>query len=111
MKQNDSNGNGSKRHAPPRSLNGAVKSICDILRRSNCAGALQYVPKRSRSQVLSRSFFPMCSRYTRNKDEANLRLRDKIIRVIPAFVQFRRGKPRFNASLLVSLVVQLFVES
>jgi hypothetical protein len=88
-----------------------VKSICDILRRSNCAGALHYVPQMSRPQVLSKSFFPMCSRYTCNKDEANLRLRDKIIRVIPAFIQFRRGKPRFNASLLGSLVVQLFVES
>ncbi|MHB8520330.1 MAG: hypothetical protein ACYDH9_06195 [Limisphaerales bacterium] len=30
-----------KRHASQQSLNGAVKSICDILRRSNCAGALQ----------------------------------------------------------------------
>lgn len=28
-----------------QSLNGAVKTICDILRRSNCAGALQYVPE------------------------------------------------------------------
>jgi len=28
-----------------RSLNGAVKSICDVMRRSNCAGALQYVPE------------------------------------------------------------------
>jgi len=27
------------------SLNGYVKSICDIMRRSNCAGALQYVPE------------------------------------------------------------------
>jgi len=38
------NGNG-KRHASQQSLNGAVKSICDIMRRSNCAGALQYVPE------------------------------------------------------------------
>lgn len=38
------NGNG-KRHATQQSLNGAVKSICDIMRRSNCAGALQYVPE------------------------------------------------------------------
>jgi type I restriction enzyme M protein len=37
--------NGSKRHASPQSLNAAVKSICDIMRRSNCAGALQYVPE------------------------------------------------------------------
>ena len=34
-----------KRLATPQSLNGAVKSICDIMRRSNCAGALQYVPE------------------------------------------------------------------
>jgi len=27
------------------SLNAAIKSICDIMRRSNCAGALQYVPE------------------------------------------------------------------
>jgi type I restriction enzyme M protein len=27
------------------SVNGAVKTICDIMRRSNCAGALQYVPE------------------------------------------------------------------
>jgi type I restriction enzyme M protein len=33
------------RHATQQSLNGAVKSICDIMRRSNCAGALQYVPE------------------------------------------------------------------
>lgn len=35
----------SKRHASQQSVNGAVKSICDIMRRSNCAGALQYVPE------------------------------------------------------------------
>ena len=34
-----------KRHTTQQSLNGAVKSICDIMRRSNCAGALQYVPE------------------------------------------------------------------
>jgi type I restriction enzyme M protein len=37
----DSNGNGSKRHGSQQSVNGAVKSICDIMRRSNCAGALR----------------------------------------------------------------------
>jgi type I restriction enzyme M protein len=37
--------NDTKKHASPQSLNGAVKSICDIMRRSNCAGALQYVPE------------------------------------------------------------------
>ena len=38
------NGNG-KRHATQQSLNGAIKSICDVMRRSNCASALQYVPE------------------------------------------------------------------
>lgn len=28
-----------------QSLNSTIKSICDIMRRSNCAGALQYVPE------------------------------------------------------------------
>jgi len=31
--------------ATPQSLNAYVKGICDIMRRSNCAGALQYVPE------------------------------------------------------------------
>jgi type I restriction enzyme M protein len=34
-----------KRLASPQSVNAAVNSICDIMRRSNCAGALQYVPE------------------------------------------------------------------
>jgi len=34
-----------KAFATQQSLNGAVKSICDVMRRSNCAGALQYVPE------------------------------------------------------------------
>ena len=34
-----------KRHATRQSLNGAIKSICDVMRRSNCAGAMQYVPE------------------------------------------------------------------
>ena len=38
------NGNG-KRLNSPQAVNSAVKSICDIMRRSNCAGALQYVPE------------------------------------------------------------------
>ena len=41
---NSGNGNG-KRLATQQSVNGAVKAICDIMRRSNCAGALQYVPE------------------------------------------------------------------
>src|SRR5213593_2852165 len=40
------NGNGNgRRLTTQQSVNGAVKSICDIMRRSNCAGALQYVPE------------------------------------------------------------------
>jgi type I restriction enzyme M protein len=35
----------NKRHATQQSVNSAVKTICDIMRRSNCAGALQYVPE------------------------------------------------------------------
>src|SRR5574341_2575650 len=35
----------SRRLATPQSVNAAIKSICDIMRRSNCAGALQYVPE------------------------------------------------------------------
>ncbi len=38
------NGNG-KKLATQQSVNAAIKSICDIMRRSNCAGALQYVPE------------------------------------------------------------------
>lgn len=34
-----------KRLNTPGSVNAAVKSICDVMRRSNCAGALQYVPE------------------------------------------------------------------
>ena len=35
----------NKRHATQQSLNSAVKSICDIMRRSNVAGAMNYVPE------------------------------------------------------------------
>ncbi|MBI3320329.1 MAG: N-6 DNA methylase [Candidatus Omnitrophica bacterium] len=35
----------AKRLASQQSVNSAIKSICDIMRRSNCAGALQYVPE------------------------------------------------------------------
>jgi type I restriction enzyme M protein len=41
MARNDT----GKRHATQQSLNGAIKSICDVMRRSNCAGAMQYVPE------------------------------------------------------------------
>src|SRR5262249_36712461 len=37
--------NGSRKFATQASLDSYVWSICDILRRSNCAGALQYVPE------------------------------------------------------------------
>jgi len=40
------NGNGNgKKHGSQQSVNSAVKAICDIMRRSNCAGAMQYVPE------------------------------------------------------------------
>lgn len=35
----------SKRLPTQQSVNSAIKAICDIMRRSNCAGALQYVPE------------------------------------------------------------------
>lgn len=35
----------SKRLATQQSVDQAIKSICDIMRRGNCAGALQYVPE------------------------------------------------------------------
>ena len=34
-----------KRHATQQSVNAAIKSICDVMRRSNCAGAMKYVPE------------------------------------------------------------------
>jgi len=37
--------NNNRRITTPQSLNVYVKGICDIMRRSNCAGALQYVPE------------------------------------------------------------------
>jgi type I restriction enzyme M protein len=40
----NADGNG-RNHATPQSVNAAVKSICDVMRRSNCAGAMQYVPE------------------------------------------------------------------
>ncbi len=36
-----------RRLATQQSVNTAIKAICDIMRRSNCAGALQYVPELS----------------------------------------------------------------
>ncbi len=43
-RKNNGNGNG-KRLATQQSVDQAVKSICDIMRRGNCAGAMQYVPE------------------------------------------------------------------
>lgn len=43
-RRRNGNGNG-RRLSTQQSANAAVKSICDIMRRSNCAGALQYVPE------------------------------------------------------------------
>lgn len=37
--------NGVRKFTTQASLDSYVWSICDILRRSNCAGALQYVPE------------------------------------------------------------------
>lgn len=37
--------NNGKKHSSPQSLNAAIKTICDIMRRSNCAGAMKYVPE------------------------------------------------------------------
>ena len=42
MKPKDTNG---KRLATQQSVDQSVKTICDIMRRGNCAGALQYVPE------------------------------------------------------------------
>lgn len=45
-KKTNGNSNGQTRTLEtPQALNAAIKSVCDILRRSNCAGALQYVPE------------------------------------------------------------------
>ena len=44
MARNSKNNN-ERAFNTQQSLNSAIKSICDIMRRSNCAGALQYVPE------------------------------------------------------------------
>src|SRR2546425_10675352 len=43
-KNDNGNGNGRKL-ATQQSVDQAVKSICDIMRRGHCAGAMQYVPE------------------------------------------------------------------
>ena len=59
------NSNG-KRLATQQSVNAAVKAICDIMRRSNCAGALQYVPELTWILFLR----ILDERETRERDEA-----------------------------------------
>lgn len=45
-RSNNGNGNGNgKRLSSQQSVDQAIKSICDIMRRGNCAGAMQYVPE------------------------------------------------------------------
>lgn len=43
-RKKNGNGNG-RRLATQQSVDQAIKSICDIMRRGNCAGAMQYVPE------------------------------------------------------------------
>lgn len=38
-------GRNGNRRATPQSVDQAIKSICDIMRRGNCAGAMEYVPE------------------------------------------------------------------
>lgn len=46
MAKSRANGNGDGRKLiSQQSVNSAVKGICDIMRRANCAGAMQYVPE------------------------------------------------------------------
>ena len=45
MRRRKRSNESGKRLPTQQSVNSAVKSICDIMRRSNCAGALQYVPE------------------------------------------------------------------
>lgn len=45
MARNTTKNNNGKKFNTQQSLDGYIKSICDIMRRSNCAGALQYVPE------------------------------------------------------------------
>jgi type I restriction enzyme M protein len=47
MATNQTNGKNAKNFTTQQGLNSYIKSICDIMRRSNCAGALQYVPELS----------------------------------------------------------------
>ncbi len=51
---NNNNGKSPKAINSTHSLSAFVKSICDIMRRSNCASALQYVPELTWIRVHSR---------------------------------------------------------
>ncbi len=64
-RRSTSNANG-KRLASKQSVNAAIKSICDIMRRSNCAGAMQYVPELTWILFLRR----LDERETREAEEA-----------------------------------------
>lgn len=44
MAKKKTNGN-NKKFTSQQALNNEIKNICDIMRRSNCAGAMQYVPE------------------------------------------------------------------
>src|SRR4030042_3463849 len=44
-RKKDNGNNSGKRLPTQQSVDQAVKSICDIMRRGNCAGAMQYVPE------------------------------------------------------------------
>jgi type I restriction enzyme M protein len=44
-KRKNGNGGENRRLATQQSVDQAVKNICDIMRRGNCAGAMQYVPE------------------------------------------------------------------
>jgi type I restriction-modification system DNA methylase subunit len=45
MRKNKNKNNGARKLTTQQSVNSLVWSICDIMRRSNCAGAMQYVPE------------------------------------------------------------------
>lgn len=52
------NGGNGRRLTSQASLNAYVRSICDIMRRSNCADALQYVPELTRLLFLMKGCLP-----------------------------------------------------
>ncbi|MBN1461340.1 MAG: N-6 DNA methylase [Armatimonadetes bacterium] len=45
MRRTNQSHRNSKSLGSQRSVNAVIKTICDIMRRSNCAGAMQYVPE------------------------------------------------------------------